>query len=112
MAYCKELETAAFLQIDSLRSIGKCAFMHCENMPYFKLPNELERIRTRTFYGCSRLKFIKIPKKVLSINHQAFANCDLLSSAVIQSGDIVISQTAFDKHTKIELQEALKTDNM
>ena len=112
LAYCKELETAAFLQIDSLRSIGKCAFMHCENMPYFKLPNELERIRTRTFYGCSRLKFIKIPKKVLSINHQAFANCDLLSSAVIQSGDIVISQTAFDKHTKIELQEALKTDKM
>lgn len=110
LTYCKRLETAAFLQIDSLRSIGKCAFMYCESMPYFKLPNDIDRIRTRTFYGCSKLKFVKIPKKVLSINHQAFGSCALLSSAVIQSGDIIISQTAFDKHTNIELQEALKVD--
>lgn len=110
LAYCRRIETVAFLQIDSLKNIGKCAFMYDETLPYFQLPNELERIRARTFYGCLKLKFIKIPKNVLSINYQAFGNCSLLSNVMIQSGDIMISATAFDKHTEIEYQETLQVD--
>ena len=104
-AHCKNLETAAFPQIDILKSIGKCAFMNCESLAYFQLPNQLEHINVRTFYGCSNLKIVKIPKKVLSINHQAFSKCPSLVKAIILTGDIAIAQTAFEKHTEIQIQE-------
>ena len=109
-AHCKKLETAAFPQIDALESIGKCAFMNCESLAYFQLPNQLEYIPIRTFYGCSSMKLIKIPKKVLSINHQAFAKCTSLAKAIILTGDIAIAQSAFDKHTEIQIQESLEQD--
>ncbi len=105
LASCKAIETIAFLQIDSLEVIGKSAFKYCESLPYFQIPSGLDRIRARTFYACSKLKFIKIPKKVLSINHQAFKKCSSLTEVVILNGDIIISATAFDNHTKIEIQE-------
>lgn len=109
-AYCNCLESIALLQVDSVRVIGKSAFMYCEALPYFQMPNELERIRSRTFYGCSKLKFIKIPKKVLSINQYAFRKCALLSEALMLSGDIMISPTAFDSHTELKIQESINTD--
>lgn len=112
LAYCKSIESVAFLQIDSLEQIGKSAFMYCQALPYFQLPNGLEHILSRTFYSCSRLKYIKIPKKVLSINHQAFRKCSLLSNVVILTGDIMISSTAFDKNTKIKIQDNVRTENL
>ncbi len=104
-AYCKNLESAAIPQIDTLKYIGKSAFQFCEALTYFQLPNQMERINIRTFYGCSSLKLVKIPKKVLSINHQAFARCKALEKAIILTGDIAISATAFDRQTKVEIQE-------
>ncbi len=104
-AYCRELETVAIPQIDALKSIGKCAFMHCESLDYFLFPNQIERIPMRTFYGCQSLKLVKIPKKVLSINHQAFAKCTSLTNAIIMSGDTSISPTAFDGHTQVRIPE-------
>jgi hypothetical protein len=104
-AYCKSLESAAIPQIDTLKYIGRSAFQACEALTYFQLPNQMERINIRTFYGCASLKLVKIPKKVLSINHQAFARCKSLEKAVILIGDIAISATAFDRHTKVEIQE-------
>lgn len=106
-AYCSNLETVAILQVDNVESIGKGAFMHCKNLPYFQFPNDIKRIRARSFYGCLKLKSVKIPKKVLSINYQAFGKCPMLSNATILSGDIMISATAFDKHTKIQIKESI-----
>lgn len=112
LAYCKSIESIALLQVDSLETIGKGAFMYCEALPYFQLSNSLERIHSYTFYGCSKLKFIKIPKQVLSINSQAFKKCSLLSDVLMLSGDIMISGTAFDNHTRIEIQDITDTDNI
>ncbi len=109
-ALCRQVSATAFLKIDLLKNIGKGAFIYCESLPYFQLPRELERIRTRTFYGCSRLKFIKIPDKVLYINHQAFRKCPLLSSVTILSEDIMISNSAFDAHTKIRTWQSETSD--
>lgn len=109
-AYCGKLESVAIIQIDAVESIGKGAFMFCKKLPYFQLPSDLDRIRARTFYGCMRLKSVKIPKKVLSINHQAFAKCPMLSNALILSGDVMISATAFEKHTKIQFQKSIDTN--
>ncbi len=103
-AHCRKLETAAFPHIDALERIGKCAFMNCEALSYFQLPNQLEHINERTFYGCSNLKQIKIPKKVLSINHQAFARCTSLVTATILTGDIAISPSAFEKLTEVRIR--------
>lgn len=102
-AHCNKAETIAITQIDSLKSIGKCAFMNCESLTYFQVPNQLERIHIRTFYGCSSIRTIRIPKRVLSINHQAFAKCSALEKAIILTGDTIISPSAFDKHTKLEV---------
>ena len=103
-AHCKKLETVAFPQIDALKAIGSCAFMNCEALAYFQLPDQLEHIYERTFYGCAGLKLIKVPKKVLSISHQAFAKCTMLRKAIILTGDASISPTAFDKHTEVRIQ--------
>lgn len=112
LAYCKSIESVALLQVDSLETIGKGALMHCKSLPYFQLSNSLERIRSYTFYGCSNLKSIKIPKKVLSINSQAFRKCSLLSDVLMLSGDIMISGTGFDNHTKIVIQDIADTDDI
>ncbi len=104
-AYCKQLETAILPQIDTLEYMGEGAFMYCEALTYFQLPTQIGRIYERTFYGCSGLKQIKIPKKVLSINHQAFAKCTSLVKAIILSGDIAISPTAFEKRVEFQRQE-------
>jgi hypothetical protein len=104
-AYCSELETVAIPQVDMLKSIGKGAFMHCRALDYFLFPNQIERIHVRTFYGCSGLKQVKLPKKVRSINHQAFAKCNSLANTIILSGDVSISPTAFDKHTRVQIRE-------
>lgn len=104
-AHCKELETVAIPQIDRLENIGKCAFMNCRLLDHFQLPNKIDRINIRTFYGCSSLKFVKIPKKVLAINHQAFAKCTALVTAIVLTGDITISPTAFEKTTEVQIQE-------
>ncbi len=109
-AYCRALETAAFPQIDYMKEIGRCAFLHCEALVYFLFPSKIERLNVRTFYGCTSLKSVKIPMKVLSIDHQAFAKCSSLSTAVILSGDVAISPTAFDKHTRIEIQQSVDED--
>jgi glycosyltransferase involved in cell wall biosynthesis len=109
-AYCKALETAAFPQIDNMRNIGKCAFLYCESLVYFLFPSKIERLNVRTFYGCISLKSVKIPMKVLAIDHQAFAKCNALSNAMILSGDVAISPTAFDKHTRIEIQQSAGED--
>ncbi len=111
LACCNKLETVAILQLDDLVSIGKCALMFCESLLYFQIPSKIERIRARTFYGCSKLKFMKIPNRVLSINHQAFTNCPSLKNVIILTGDIVISPSAFDRHTEIEILENVKHDN-
>lgn len=107
-AYCKELETVAIPQVDMLKSIGKCAFMYCQSLEYFQFPNQIEHIYVRTFYGCSGLRLVKIPKKVLSINHQAFAKCTSLANAIILTGDITISPTAFGRNTKVSIPEKEK----
>lgn len=109
-AYCRELETAVFVQIDALKSMGKCAFMYCQSLAYFQLPTQIESIHVRSFYACSGLKSIKIPGKVLSINHQAFAGCISLTRAVILNGDAAISSKAFDKHTEVQIQENAEKD--
>ncbi|HHV12063.1 MAG TPA: leucine-rich repeat protein [Clostridiales bacterium] len=109
-AYCRKLETAVLPQIDALEYMGKGAFLQCEALTYFQLSNQMERIHMRTFYGCSSLKLIKVPKKVLSINHQAFARCRALEKAIIMTGDIAISSTAFEKHTEVEIQENPPTE--
>ena len=109
-AYCKNLESVAIPQIDTLKYIGRSAFECCEALTYFQFPNHMERIPIRTFYGCSSLKLVKIPKKVLSINHQAFARCKALEKAIILTGDIAISATAFDRHTKVEIQEVTEKE--
>lgn len=106
-ACCTGLESVAIINIDTIESIGKGAFMHCKKLPYFQFPSDIKRIGTRTFYGCLRLKSVKIPKKILSINHQAFAKCPMLSNAVILSGDVMISAKAFDRHTKIQIIERM-----
>jgi glycosyltransferase involved in cell wall biosynthesis len=109
-AYCRALETAAFPQIDNMKNIGECAFLYCESLVYFLFPSKIERLNVRTFYGCLSLKSVKIPMKVLAIDHQAFAKCNALSNAMILSGDVAISPTAFDKHTRIEIQQSAGKD--
>lgn len=109
-AHCNKVETIAITQIDSLKSIGKCAFMNCESLTYFQVPNQLERIHIRTFYGCSGIRTIRIPKRVLSINHQAFAKCAALEKAIILTGDTIISPTAFDRHTRLEILDGREKD--
>jgi len=111
-AYCSELESVAILNIDTIETIGKGAFMHCKKLPYFQFPSGIKRIRHRTFYGCLRLKSVKIPKKILSINYQAFGKCPMLKSAVILSGDVMISAKAFEKHTKIQIKDSLNTNQI
>lgn len=95
----------AFLNCDNLTSIeipnsvttiSKYAFAACDNLVSIELPNSLIIIEERSFEGCVGLTSITIPNSVTTIGELAFRDCDNLISVVIPNSVIIIGERAFD----------------
>ena len=68
---------------NSVRSIGKGAFLGCSGLTSVTIPNSVTSIGEWTFQDCSGLTSVTIPNSVISIGEYAFYNCSSLTSVTI-----------------------------
>lgn len=90
---CQQVTTVTIPS--TITSIGETAFSGCENLTAITLPNGITTIEATTFSNCIRLTSITIPNSVTSIKHQAFFGCSSLSSVVLPNGLTTIGDGAF-----------------
>ena len=60
---------------DSVKTLGKSAFEHCENLSEIKLSSSLAIIEEKVFYFCEDLNEISIPEGIRIIKKEAFSWC-------------------------------------
>ena len=60
---------------DGVTSVGRNAFMNCEELASVALPNTITSIGRNSFYGCHSLSSITLPTSVTSIGANAFGFC-------------------------------------
>ena len=83
--------------LDSVKSIGYCAFARCKNLTSINIPNSVKSIGYYAFAFCENLTLINIPDLVESIEDWAFEWCENLTSIVIPDSVEHIGYYAFYK---------------
>lgn len=64
---------------DSVKKIGKYAFLGLDYLENIELPEQLAYIGDSAFYYCRKLKYIDIPKYVNYIGSECFRYCDQIN---------------------------------
>ena len=64
---------------DTVTSIGKGAFWHCNLLKSVTLPEGLKSIGDEAFLGCSDLTSISLPDSIITLGSGCFADCARLS---------------------------------
>lgn len=80
---------------DSVKSIGKRAFLGCESLKTAVLPKALTRIEESLFEGCVLLESVNIPEGVTVLDARAFYGCNNLSVFTLPSTLQIIGDKAF-----------------
>ena len=90
-----------------LRTIGKDAFSHCNNLYNISIPEGVENIGQVAFEGGygypgdSRLEVIKLPKSLKQIGNRCFANCIFLTEIEIPENIIIIPSDIFNSCSRL-----------
>ena len=79
---------------DNVQEIGDNAFMRCENIRIFIMPDSLKTIGKNAFDGCM-IEMFDIPDGVTTIGSEAFCDCDMLRTAVIPAATLKIPDGAY-----------------
>ena len=79
---------------DSIHSIGRGAFWHCEHLQEISIPAGVTEIEEFTFCGCKELEKVLLPSGIKSIGRRAFYGCKELSDITVPTG-ITIGEAAF-----------------
>ena len=80
----------------SVTTIGKWAFLGCDDLASVTIPNSVTSIGIQAFRECGRLTSISIPNSVTSIGDEAFGACSALTSITIPGSVTDIGKFAFD----------------
>ena len=91
-------------------SIGRNAFIHCENLISVIIPDSVSCIGVSSFYWCTNLTSVTIPGSVAKIDFQAFYACTNLISVTLLNGVTNIGESAFEsckKLTSITIPESV-----
>ena len=68
---------------NSVKSIAKRAFYHCNTMEELDIPEGVETIESFAFNDCSQLKRVSLPQSLHKIEESAFYRCNSLESVFI-----------------------------
>jgi hypothetical protein len=82
---CRNLIWVNFGENSLLQNIGNWAFLGCNKLPSFTIPNRVNNLGYLAFYGCNSLTEITIPSCVLDIGYLAFYGCNSLESIYMES---------------------------
>jgi len=80
---------------DSVKSIGKYAFVDCKNIVSIVIPNGISVIPKNAFTNCEKLESVTIPASIKNIGEYAFAGCENLRSIKLPEGCLSINDYAF-----------------
>ena len=80
---------------DSLKKIGRCAFMGCTGFNSVVIPASLKRIEQGVFSDCANLSSVTIGNSVKFINESAFSSCRSLKRIIIPDSVWIIEGYAF-----------------
>ncbi len=84
-----------------ITEIGKCAFMKCNFVSGFDIPNTIVAIQENAFSACRRLKTIIIPESVTSISDSAFNACTMLSSITLLGAHTTFGEEVFSSDSNL-----------
>ncbi len=107
---CRKLEKVWLSS--AMSSIGKNAFMNCENLvstPFTQL-NNLITIDDYAFCGCKSLTSIKFPNSLIKIGNNSFDNCVSLTKIIVSTDSnlTTIGQLAFQNVNSALINEEEK----
>lgn len=80
---------------NTLETIDKAAFYHCEDLIYVEIPNTVKTIGANAFDGCKALIDIKLPVHLKRIEDKAFNGCTSLNAITINDEVLSIGDSAF-----------------
>ncbi|MEC8063677.1 MAG: leucine-rich repeat domain-containing protein [Pseudomonadota bacterium] len=92
---CRE-EAREVVILNSVTSIGKCAFEYCFSLISITIPDSVTTIGFRAFHGCSNLTSITIPNSVTNIEQGTFCGCSSLTDITIPNSVTNIEERAFN----------------
>lgn len=98
IGYCA-FQACGLTDIDfpnSLASIGRFAFAHCDGLTSVFIPNGVTEFWPRAFVSCENLKFVSIPHSLTTIYSTAFGDCFSLTSVAIPDSVTEIADDAFE----------------
>lgn len=80
---------------DTVSSMERAAFMHCQELVRVILPEGLRNISSYAFYNCKKLSEINIPSSVSVIGERAFRGCAALREIYLPEGLTEIPSNLF-----------------
>ena len=78
--YPAGIKSSTYSIPDSVKIIGDCALLGCNNLTSVVIPDSVTRIGHRGFAECSKLESISIPDSVTEMGVCVFLYCDSLKS--------------------------------
>lgn len=87
----------------TITSIRFQAFMHCTNLDFSSLPDELTSIEHSAFNGCTNLTLSSLPSGLTTIESNTFYSCASLALESLPSGLTTVGEFAFENCTSLEL---------
>lgn len=98
---CFSLESASWLNINNITTIGEGAFRFCSALSNVTFPQSLTYIGNAAFINNYSLTNITIPSGVTEIGYNAFANCIGLTFVNIDSNNILLNNAVFANCTNL-----------
>ncbi|MDE7231874.1 MAG: leucine-rich repeat domain-containing protein [Lachnospiraceae bacterium] len=106
--YSKDVERIVIP--DSVKVVGKNAFISCDKASEVVLSQNLEEIAEKAFYNCASLERITIPGSVSTIGYEAFRGCKELTEVTLENTNnpIAYSGCVFAECVKLSESEIEK----
>ena len=106
---CSKLESVGFysdwLDTDDLMpfdTIGEFAFINCDGLTHFDIPNSVKEIGDGAFFNCSSLQHITLPDSIKVIGNGTFAKCTSLENIHLPEGITSIGDYGFAECNMLE----------
>ena len=92
----------SFVVPDTVISMGKGVFNHCEELTSVTLPGSVGYIPERTFEFCSNLSTLKINEGIKGVGNFAFTSCEKLKSIRLPEGCDLLAGCSFSAFSGLE----------
>ena len=88
-------KSGGLIILDSVTSIGFCAFQDCTGLTSVTIPGSVKSIDSQAFEGCTGLTDITIPDSITMIEVSTFQGCIGLTNLTIPGSITMIDNDAF-----------------